>query len=287
MGKVKLVVVYEGRTISIPFKNVALIDEFTTYYDNLDDIGLVLNEILDLRLNNVSIKNAYIIQTTQKDELSREYTEYLPIRYSFDNFDYDSVMKNYIEYLLRNEYLLHEKNTPLSKITDNYMRKYSKIYLNESDIQKIGMLYLNNSSGTYSYDRFRLAYFTLLRNGYKVEMQLKPEVGNLVDRTDLTKYNPKDEFFEYLIKYSKIGDDEKTYAMDILASESIDDMEKNMYNRDYGLFDNKHINFKRDFGDDALLLQALTNMTIQELIDVINNYQNMTKEKNKAKGKSK
>ena len=75
--------------------------------------------------------------------------------------------------------------------------------------------------------------------------------------------------------------------MDILASRDIEDMERDMYNEDYGLFDTKDIKTKRNFHDEALLLQSLTNMTIQELIDVINNYQQLTTERNKTKEKTK
>ena len=38
MKTIKLVVAYKNRTISIPFKNIALIDDFTTYYDNAEII---------------------------------------------------------------------------------------------------------------------------------------------------------------------------------------------------------------------------------------------------------
>ena len=266
---------------------MALIDEFTTYYDNLEELGEALNEILDLRLRNTSVKKFYIIKRSQKDKLTPVYTEYLPIRYSFDSFDYESVMNNYIDYLKKHDYLLYKENSPLGRIRDNYMRKYDKISLSETDIESIAQLYLKNRSGSYNYDRFRAAYFTLLDFDYKIKMKSKTYEVKQSDRTDLTKYNPNDEFFEYLIKYSKIGDEEKANAMDILASESIENINRNMYNPDYGLFDNENVRYKRNFGDDALLLQALTNMTIQELVNVINNYQTMQNEKNKSKGRSK
>jgi len=287
MKTVRLVVAYNGKTISIPFKNIALIDEFTTYYDNLDDIGIALNEILDLKLKDTTIKKIYIIKSNFRNELSPIYNEYLPIRYSFDNFDCESVMNNYIDYLSKHKPLLYEKNTPLNIIMDNYMKKYNTVYLKESDIEKIAILYLKNNSGTYNYDRIRGAYFTLLNQGYKIKQNTPPKNINPIDRSDLTRYNPQDEFFEYLIRYSKIGEEEKAHAMDILSAESVEKIDKKMHNPDYSLFDTRNPKYERNFGDDALLLQTLTNMTIQELIDVINNYQNMTKENSKSRGKSK
>ena len=280
MKSIKLVVAYNNRVISIPFKNVALIDEFTTYYDNNTDIGIALNEILDLKLKDTTVKSIYICKTKEKKVGDKEYNEYLPIKYSTDNFEYDSVLNNYIDYLKKNTQILQQKNTPLNIIMNNYMKKYSKIYLTETDIERIAILYLKNSSTSYSYERCRSAYFTLLKANYKIKTK-KETKYNPLNRTDLTKYNSEDEFFEYLIHYSTINEETKAHAMDLLASVPLEEIEKNIHNHDYGLFDNRHINHKRNFYDDAMLLQALTNMTIQELVDLINNYQIKAKERTK------
>ena len=285
MKSIKIVVAYNERVISIPFKNIALIDEFTTFYDNNQDIGIALNEILDLQLKDTSINKIYISKTTQKDELSPEYTEYLPIKYSFDNYDIQSVIESYIDYIIKNQRLLQKKDSALNKVMINYMRKYDKINLSNYDIERIILSYLSNGSGNYSYDRIRAAYFTLIKNGYKIKKEDNKETNNIINRTDLTKYNSQDEFFEYLIYYSTISEEAKSKAIDMMASESIEDIDRKMYNSNHSLFDTKEIKTKRNYYDDALLLQALTNMTIQDLVNLINNYQMKTKEKTKGKAK--
>lgn len=282
MKNIKLVVTYGERVITIPFKNIALIDEFTTFYDNNQDIGIALNEILNLQLKNTEVKKIYISKTKEKDESSPEYTEYLPVKYSFDNYDVKSVVGHYIDYIIKHQSLLYIKDSNLNRVVINYMRKYNKINLTDYDIERITLLYLSNGNGNYNYERIRAAYFTLIKNGYQIKKETNKE-KSIINRTDLTKYNSEDDFFEYLIYYSTISEEAKAKAIDQMASESIEDIDKKMHNANYGLFDTKEIKTKRNYYDDALLLQALTNMTIQELVNLINNYQIKTKEKTKGK----
>ena len=270
----ELVIVYNERTISIPFKNIALIDEFTTGYSNMEDIGKSLNQILDLNLNDLSVKEIYIIKRTKNKDKDAQYTEYLPIKYNYDMFDYESVKYAYVDYLTHHRSLLLKEGTILNIVTLRYLNKYSKIDIKDSDIYMIASAYLKTD-----YNRYRSAYFTLIENGYQIKKSPPPSIPNNYNRIDLTKYNPKDEYFEYLIDYSKIGEEERANAMDILASYSQEEILKNMENDDYGLFDNRHIN--RNIEDEALLLQILTNMSIQDIINIINDYQ----AKNKSKGR--
>ena len=280
MKTVKLVVAYKNRTISIPFKNIALIDDFTTFYDNADDIGTALNEILSLNLNDTRISRIYICRTTKKEGSNYEYNEILPVRYSFDKYIQGSVEENYIDYILKHQELLFESHTPLNIIMNNYTKKYDKVYLNEFDITRIATLYLKSDKGTYNYERMRAAYFTLLKNGYKIKIQ-KNTSNNPYNRTDLTKYNSRDEFFEYLAYYSTLGEEEKAKTIEFLSGESLENIDRNMSNPNYGLFDTKDIKYREDYHDDALLLQALTNMPTEDLIAFINDYQNITKGKTK------
>ena len=113
MKTVKLVVAYNNRTLSIPFKSIALIDDFTTYYDSLYDLGIALNEILDLKLYDQRITKIYICKTTTKEESNIEYNEYLPIRYSFDKYDPKSVEEAFIDYIHHHQELLFDKYSPL------------------------------------------------------------------------------------------------------------------------------------------------------------------------------
>jgi len=286
LDTIKLVVVYDERTITIPFKNIALIDEFTIGYSNMQDIGTALNEILDLKLKNISVKKIYITKTTKNDEYFNTNTDYLPIKYSFDNFDYENTKNAYIDYLIKHRELLNKQGTPLNKIMINYSRKYNKIYLSEADIANIALLYLKYSDGNnqrYDYNRFRQAYFTLIANNYQIKKINIPTPLNTINRIDLTKYNPEDEFFEYLISNSKIGKSENENAIDLIAQYSTEELTQKMSNPNYGLFDNQSINVKRNIEDEALLLQVLTNMSIQELINLIGNYQ----EKSRSRGKNK
>lgn len=281
MKNVRLVVVYNRRTISIPFKNIDSIDEFTVYYDTSKDIGLVLNKILYLNQKDSSVKKIYIIKEAER----YNKIEYLPVKYSFDNFQYDSVVNNYIDYLIKHEDLLFKHGTALNKITNNYMQKHNKTSLNENDIERIAQLYLKNTDTKYNYNRLRLAYYLLIKEGYKIDIKSLKKENKSINRTDLTKYNPQDDFFEYLIRYSKMGDEEKANAMDFLAGESIDKIDKKMSNPDYSLFDNREIANKIDYGDEALILEALTNMTLQELIDAVNKYHQTEREEPKGKTK--
>lgn len=271
----KLVVVYNERVISIPFKNIALIDEFTIGYSDMQDIGKTLNEILDLRIEKPYVKKLYIVKTTKKDDNEKEYTQYLPIKYKYDNFDSDSVKHAYIDYLIKNREVLYKKNTSLNIVVINYLNKYNKIYIDDQDISIIASAYLGNN-----YNRYRSAYFMLISIGYKIKnSQEKINFNTNIDRTDLTKYNTEDEYFEYLKEYSTIGEEEKAKVMDILASYTQEELNHNISNSNYSLFDNQNI--KRSTEDEALLLQALTNMSIQELINLINNYKTQTRGKRK------
>ena len=77
MKSIKLVVVYNARVISIPFKNVALIDEFTTYYDDNKDIGIALNEILRIVHKNRLYNNKKLLQKKKK----KAYNTYKGVAY--------------------------------------------------------------------------------------------------------------------------------------------------------------------------------------------------------------
>jgi len=254
MSKVKLVVVYDKKVISIPFPNTESLDIYTVMYNNEKDMGLSLNQILDLKLEHVNIKRIYVTRT-RMDKNNQEYMEILPVKYNFDIFDLDAVKIAYCEYLISNIHMLKSKYNGLDKITNNYMNKYHKTILSHKDIYNITSLYLESS-----YDRYRDTYFFLIAKGIKIKTN-KPQKP-LVNRTNLTKYDMKGAYLESLKEYSLQGKEEHAKVMEELSKYDQDELSRIMTNENYNLFDNGKIDRMTFIEDEAIVLKSLADKSL-------------------------
>jgi len=254
MRSAKLVIIYQNRTITIPFKDIKSIDDFTFKYQNKQELGNAIKKIFKLNVKDNSVKNAYVLYSYHKgNKKNGEIISLdLEVKYHDDDFDKSEIKEKCIDYYARNINRLNTGDIKYVKKNYEKSRNIDITMQNEHDIayhvKNIVNTYLDNN-----YRRYRDMYFFLQEKGYKFK-NIKLNI-----QEDMTfNYDENDEFLSYLETNSSKGSEEYDEFMRYLDYPN--DLKK--VNKESPSID-----------DDLRALKYLSGKSIEELMALVNNYQ--------------
>lgn len=270
MAEVKLIIKTEKRVYSIPVNSLSEIDEFSVWYPNKLELGKMLNNILDLNIINfdkVDIFLSYRYSSNSK-------VSYLPIKYSSDNYNCDSVKETYAKYYKDDHSRIKTNTSGIRNVGHQVIREYiqgtKEITNNEIDMA------INSYFNGAGYKKYRDSYFVLKDANYKVKIDKLKEDEQNIDRTNLSTYAVANPYLSGLKRYAALGEEEHAKVMDTLAGYDMDELNRVTKNNNYGLFDGEGILTKRNDReiehDEAMQLESITSKRLQELKELLNEY---------------
>lgn len=275
MSKTCLNIVYKNGVISIPFKGIKNIDMFTIGFNSYKELYERLSKLLNINIDFSNIMDIYInYEYKERNKRGHTVIKKLPIRLSMDDYDIQDVKRVYAQYYKDNHNRINTTDDGIKNVNHEAIKRfcYNSMDISDNDID----LAVNSYFKGDSYKKYRDAYFLLIQTGYDI----KQNVYDRENRTDLSKYSTSDEYFNYLRKYSFEGSLEHDKAIELL---SLYDMEEL---RDMkGLFDGNTPLEKED--DWNLYIMALEELTGMDLDDLRESIKNLGDSQNKDNGRKK
>lgn len=255
--------------ISIPFVSIKEADLFTSQYnsrfDNVGNRNKLLNFLIKILQLPISVDDIGRVYLSYKniDDIEFNYETCLPVKYSKDNYNIDSVIANFSLYLKRDQSRLNYPG-----IRDVGKKKFSRFVpgeMSNNDIDFLAGVYLNND-----YRKIRDMYFYLSELD-SVNEKYNIRIDKLVSNNDdfssekLSSLESDDDFIQYLIELSSRGDREYNIAMEELSSSDLEDIRRSIGKTPVavvdGLSDSRLINVNRDIAN----LEECTGISIDKL----------------------
>ena len=245
MADISLVIEYNSGPIIIPFREILGLDNFTVNYDNKEELADALKQILGLKINE-TVNGAYI-QYIVKGKVS-----ILPIKYSSDDFDLNDLVEVYKNYYKDDHMRIRTTEDGIKFVKHDTISDFMH---NVRDVNNIDIDKAVTSFFSGSYKKYRDAYFTVKKYGYKVKLR------EFSKDTNLSKYDVEDEYFQSLKREASLGRKSHDRVLEELSLRDIEDLKKEFP----GLFDGTQKKEKVNINNERLVLQALTGINIDEL----------------------
>lgn len=227
--KVYLKLNTENGIISIPFKKIENADKFTVRYENMGTLINSIIEMLQLKIDMYDVSELYLSASAEED------SEKLPIKYSKDNFDYQSLYEQFVIYLNQDSRRLWKLNTKdiKSKI-GNKLQDNGSIDAYEVELLTAAYFGMHGHEDT-GYKRKREAYF-LIKDTKGIRIKINPIES--IKRDDLSIYsNGEDNYLNHLIELSKRNPEQFANLMDEIAKEDLESLSTLIKNQGYGIVD--------------------------------------------------
>lgn len=270
MADVYLDIEYREGVISIPFIDLQKADQFTRGFNSYPELYEALNKLLHINIKwdkvfDINIRYEYINRHNQK-VVSR-----LPIRLSSDDYDIEDLKEVYAKYYKDDHSRILFTTGGIKHVAHDTIKDF---LTNVKDITDRDIdLAVNSYFMHGSYKKYRDAYFAVNFAGYDVKESEKEKEDK--KNINLGEYSSRDEFLDYLIRYSLIGEDERDKAIEILSLYDLDDLSSEFANLFDGL-KNKDEKKKINLGEEEVFLCATTGYNIEELRSMVgrarNNY---------------
>ena len=273
MADVNLVIKFKHRDkpLTIPFRDLKSLDGFTTGYINDNDLLRELERMFNVDLAHFEFERMYITYH-YKSIYNKKMMDYLPVMYMEDKFDFEDLKRVYGNYYKEDKSRIKKTYNGIKHVKSNAILAflYDNADISDRDIELAVLSFLDGS-----YKKSRDAYFLVKGKGYRVK-RVKDFKEETLDRTDFRKYDVQDEYMASLASYGMQGYEEHARAMDELAGYDMDEVRHGMVNGSYGLFDGEGVADKkatlRKLKDDLLSLEALSGMSMDELMKLVRNY---------------
>ena len=266
MKKINLVVCNKLIYVSISFDDLKQIDDYTRIYDNSQMLLKGINEIFNLNIDEMDSCKVFI-EYIYIGKSGNEVRKVLPVRYSLNNYNFDSLRDTYAKYYKDNHKRIMTTVDGIKHM--NYLP--IKDYINGiCDISDKDIDFAVNSYLDGSYKRCRDAYFTLVNGGYKVHSDRVNSGIVCSNRSDLNNYVAVDEEGSYL---KTIADMEESYHDKIMdeLSDNIEKTKKRFNNNGVSLFDgNSMITFS--ISDEALYFEFVTGKRVDKIQELLTVY---------------
>ena len=261
--------------ISIPFIGIKEVDLFTTGYNSrFDKDGLnnksklldVLIKVLKLSISVDDIGRVYL-SYEDIDSVEFNYDTCLPIRYSKDNYNIDSLIENFSLFLKRDYSRLNYPG--IRNLVRNAYGDFRIDTISDREIDIIAKLFLDKN-----YRRMRDVYFYLNemdlpneRYNIKIDKVLDRDIGD--DRLDISKLEgSEDSIVEYLIELSSRNKDNTGMIRDEFSKMELDDIRRELGDDSGYVFDG--LSDKNKIKKDIFNLEECTGINIEILRDMCN-----------------
>ena len=245
MSDFRLVLEFKGRVIAIPFKKIENLDAFTVTYDSKKELAEAIKRILGINIKGM-IYEIYIQKVVDDKKL-----RILPVKYSSDDFDIDDLVNVYKQYYKDDHTRIKTTEGGIKFVKHETIADFMH---NVRDVTNMDIDKAVNSFFKGSYRKYRDAYFTVKRCGYKVKL-------NAQNNAKLSDYHSEDEYFQFLQRLSSLSNDKRDKVIEELSLYDLEDLEKVVPGFFDGTEKQKTINIDEERQD----LSLLTGISIDEL----------------------
>lgn len=246
--------------ITIPFIGLSEVDDFTVRYDNLKELVITLIKILNLDIDLYDVENVYLSEEKYKKGFDLSC---LSIKYKRDNFNEDSLMDIFCDYLEKDPKRIWKSKIRYVK-TNGMLNFINTGIISKFEIKNAIKAYLNDSG---EYKKKRDIYFFLKGIlGDKLKIRIDATYDDDITRnTDLTNYDVEDDsYLSYLIELYRRGDYQFDEAMEQIAKSDLYELEKLLKTGGYGIVDgvsdNNNLIYK-----DIKMLEKCTGSSVEDL----------------------
>ena len=267
-----LFIVTTKGVITIPFPSVKIADEYTTNFNDQNELISKLSKILQLDITQDDILDTYL-EWQRYDARNRTIvSSKLPIKYQSDNYDINNLKVVFSSYL-------KEDFQRIMRFDIRYLQTPAFInfvhgngVLTERDIDFGVEAFLKDGN----YMKARDIYFGLKYSKRKVKT-LPKRIGYNLSQ-DLDKHYTRDTYLSSLLDYAKQGDEEYAKAMEIIASYDLEQLDSLVDSKEGKIVDGLYGYADISYGD-IVLLELATQLNINTLITLANS--SIRKKKNR------
>ena len=258
-----LFIVTTKGVITIPFPSVKIADEYTTNFNDQNELISKLSKILQLDITQDDILDTYL-EWQRYDARNRTIvSSKLPIKYQSDNYDINNLKVVFSSYL-------KEDRQRIMRFDIRYLQTPAFInfvhgngVLTERDIDFGVEAFLKDGN----YMKARDIYFGLKYSKRKVKT-LPKRIGYNLSQ-DLDKHYTRDTYLSSLLDYAKQGDEEYAKAMEIIASYDLEQLDSLVDSKEGKIVDGLYGYADISYGD-IVLLELATQLNINTLITLAN-----------------
>lgn len=254
---------YDGKIISIPFGKLKDIDKYTMNYKDRKVFLTKLISILGLDIDIDFVNRVYLVKETDRiDEF--DYETCLPIRYSEDNYDIDSLRENFIWYLQQDHRRLRAFDIIYVKLPWIVDFKDGKKDISNDEIKLTVNTYFRDN-----YSGIRKIYFDI-----KNECDIKKDNFQLsnkkIDREELSNLESnEDDYLQYLIELSSRSEEDRLRAISELSLMDMEELVVKLSSKTYGVLDGvSDIDAVKN--DEIKELEQLVGMNIEDIRKIAN-----------------
>ena len=263
--------------IAIPFVGIKEVDLFTTCYNSrFDKDGLnnksklldILVNILKLPISVNDIGRVYL-SYEDIDSVTFNYDTCLPVKYSKDNYNKDSLIENFSLFLKRDRNRL--KYPFIRNVLLNVSGDFKVTTVSEKNIDIIAKLFLEKN-----YRRMRDVYFYLSEidspiERYNIKIDKVLDNSSVNDRWEISKLDSsEDSFIEYLIELSSRNSDNTGNIRDEFSKMELEDIRRELRDNSKYIFDGLNNIDKNNMEKDIANLEECTGINIEILRDICN-----------------
>ena len=258
-----LFIVTTKGVITVPFPSVKIADEYTTNFNDQNELISKLSKILQLDITQDDILDTYL-EWQRYDARNRTIvSSKLPIKYQSDNYDINNLKVVFSSYL-------KEDRQRIMRFDIRYLQTPAFInfvhgngVLTERDIDFGVEAFLKDGN----YMKARDIYFGLKYSKRKVKT-LPKRIGYNLSQ-DLDKHYTRDTYLSSLLDYAKQGDEEYAKAMEIIASYDLEQLDSLVDSKEGKIVDGLYGYADISYGD-IVLLELATQLNINTLITLAN-----------------
>lgn len=260
--------------ISIPFIGIREADLFTTCYnsrfDKNEDNKLldVLVNVLKLPISANDIGRVYL-SYDDIESVMFNYDTCLPVKYSKDNYNINSLIENFSLFLKRNRSRLD--HAFIRNVRINVCGDLRVSAISDRSIDVIAKLFLEKN-----YRRMRDVYFYLNEidspgERYNIKIDKVLSRDSTSDRKDISKLgSSEDNFVEYLIELSSRSRNDSSMVRDEFSKIELEDIRRELGGDSDYIFDGLSNIGEKDIDEDVLNLEECTGINIGALIEMCN-----------------
>lgn len=256
---------YDG-VITIPFKSLEDVDFFTVMYDNMGSLVTSLIKLLKLPIDLYDVRSVYL--TSYKYNMGFD-EKCMPIKYSYNNFDFVSLKEAFLNYLKNDPKRIRLSSLRYDNI-DSILRSLEIGKMDYCALEAAVRKYFEQGTG---YKRRRDTYFLII-NTYdaKEEKNVKIVINPVeyknstnVDKNNLSIYSTgEDNHLNNLIELYRRNPELRDKIMDEIAQSGSEEIIKYLHNDEYGIIDG--VSRKTDLMKvKRAALEETTGMSIDDL----------------------
>lgn len=249
--------------VTIPFKNIKSVDQFTIIYDDIDQLVGSIIDVLKLPLSVYDVNSVYL--TYDKYNMGLNVETCMPIKYSGDNFNFESLKDAFAKYIQNDQSRI--LSTDMKYVKGYELSRYfERGYLDNYEISRAVNAFFSENAG---YKRRRDMYFFIKESDEGIPVKIDSVDFEIDIKGGLKSFSTygggeEDDYLSYLLEFAQRGEKELEIAMDAISQFDLEDLERLRKNNSFGIVDGVR--------DDSILMErqktllaVTTGMSIEKL----------------------